>query len=280
MTVAHTHAGAHAGPWHDKPTLAELQRQDIWSLRRGFLARLWPDVAEWRVLEVGSGPAHDSLVFAEGGADVTALDSSAEGLQLAEQFYRDLRLPLRTVLGDARRLPFADGEFDLAFNGGVLEHFADEALQDVLDEMIRVVRPGGFVLAFCPNRHNVCYQAHLRRIDRHGYEFERAFTAGEMAGRFRARGLRGVHVSGVHVHPAPNYLLPAWLPKHHRIEPLCRRCFAWLERADRWHRLKAAIGQDFVVWAEVPAGLRRRPLGRLARGPAGGGIAASGFGGE
>ncbi len=255
--------------WARKPRLSELTRQDIWWLRRGFLERLWPDVRGMSVIEVGSGPAHDSLTFAERGARVTALDCSQTGLELAWRFYRGLGLPLQTMLGFADNIPFEDGRFDMAFNAGVLEHFTDEQLEVVIDEMIRVVHPGGYVLAFCPNRFNVFYQANLKRARQHAYDFERAFTAGEVRKRFEARGLLDVHVSGVHVHPAPNYFLPTWLPKYHRIEPFFRRMFAPLERLDGLHRLKSLIGQDFVVWGRVPKGARQQQaISHMRGGPA------------
>lgn len=248
-------------PWHRPMRLEDLTRQDIWSCRRQFLQRLWPSPAHLRVVEVGSGPAHDSLVFAEAGADVTAVDLSPEGLELGRKFYAELGLPLRTVQADIRRLPLGDASYDLAFNAGVLEHFEDDDLKTILDEMIRVVRPGGCVLVFCPNRYNIYYQTHLRRVrQQHDYEFERALTAGEMRAHFQERGLIDIRVNGVHVHPAPNYLLPAWLPKHHRIEPWSRRCFGWLERLHGGSRFKSIIGQDFVVWGAVPEnGPARRP---------------------
>jgi SAM-dependent methyltransferase len=240
-------------PWHRSLRLADLTGQDIWSCRRQFLRGLWPDARGLRVVEVGSGPAHDSLIFAEAGAEVTAVDCSAEGLALGQRFYQELGLPLRTVQADIRRLPLADGSFDLAFNAGVLEHFDDEGMQAVLAEMTRVVRPGGSVLAFCPNRYNIFYQAHLRRLRRHDYEFERALTADEVRERFGKAGLSAICVGGVHVHPAPNYLLPGWLPKHHRLEPWCRWCFGWLENMQGWRRFKSLIGQDFVVWGSRAA---------------------------
>jgi SAM-dependent methyltransferase len=251
---------AHHDPWQRPLVLSDLTGQDIWWLRRRMLKRLWPSPGGLHVIEVGSGPAHDSLVFAEGGADVTAVDCSADGLALGRRFYGELGLPLRTVQADIRRLPLEDGSFDVAFNAGVLEHFEDADLLAVLAEMVRVVRPGGRVLVFCPNRYNLFYQTHLRRIPRHDYEFERALTADEMRRHFQALGLVDIQVNGVHVHPAPNYLLPAWLPKHHRLEPWCRWCFAWLENRPGWGRFKSLIGQDFVVWAAVGAEATR--LGR------------------
>lgn len=259
----------HDDHWANRPTLDRLQQHDILHLRAAFMERLFPDVQGMKVLEVGSGPAHDSLVFACRGAEVTALDYSTIGVQLAREFYHQLRLPLETAVADARELPFEDHRFDLAFNAGVLEHFTDAELERVIDEMIRVVKPGGVVLAFCPNRYNVFYQHHLKKIRKHGYEFERAFTAAELKERFEARGLPQVHVSGVHVHPAPNYLLPTWLPKYHRIEPLCRQLFRPLERAAGLHGIKALIGQDFVAWAVAPQKLgTRRTIATLDGGPA------------
>jgi len=255
--------------WNRRPSLERLMKQDIWHLRAAFLNRLFPDVKGQQIIEVGSGPAHDSIPFARRGADITALDYSEAGLQLAEQIYADLDLPITTVQGNAMQLPFEDNQFDLAFNGGVLEHFTDAQLESVIDEMSRVVKPGGVVLAFCPNRHNVFYQTHLKRIAKHSYEFERAFTAAEMTARFEARGFQNVQRSGVHVHPAPNYLLPQSMPGIHRIEPLCRKLFAPLERFWGLHHLKSLIGQDFVVWATVPSQAgNRRTIATMTGGPA------------
>lgn len=255
--------------WQSKPTLEKLSSQDIFHLRAAFMLRLFPDPATLNVVEVGSGPAHDSLVLATRGAKVTGVDFSQAGLDIGREIYESQGLSLTTQLGDARQLPFEDDTFDLSFNGGVLEHFEDDELERVIDEMARVVRPGGTVLAFCPNRYNVFYQHHLRKINRHSYEFERAFTAAELRSRFEARGLMNVQVSGVHVHPAPNYFLPTWLPKYHKIEPFCRWLFGPLERTRRFDRIKSLIGQDFVVWATVPQEKGRvRSIATFGGGPA------------
>lgn len=255
--------------WQERPTLARLQSQDIYHLRAAFMHRLFPNASAMSAVEVGSGPAHDALVLAKQGAKITALDFSQAGLDIGKDIYESLGLPLTTQLGDARNMPFKDDSFDLSFNGGVLEHFVDDELENVIDEMARVVKPGGTVLAFCPNRFNVFYQHHLRKISKHSYDFERAFTAGEMRERFEARGLIDVRISGVHVHPAPNYFLPTWLPKYHKIEPLCRWLFGPLERTTMFDRFKSLIGQDFVVWATVPEELKPvRSIAKLGGAPA------------
>jgi len=48
------------------------------------------------------------------------------------------------------RLPFADDTFDFILSNEVIEHVENDALY--AREMVRVTRPGGRVLLFCPNR--------------------------------------------------------------------------------------------------------------------------------
>ena len=47
-------------------------------------------------------------------------------------------------------MPFGDNTFDLAFSNEVIEHVQDDAIYAA--EMVRVVKPGGKILLFCPNR--------------------------------------------------------------------------------------------------------------------------------
>ena len=47
-------------------------------------------------------------------------------------------------------LPYPDGAFDAVLSHEVIEHVADDRL--AAREMVRVLRPGGRVIVFCPNR--------------------------------------------------------------------------------------------------------------------------------
>jgi SAM-dependent methyltransferase len=101
-----------------------------------------------RVLEVGCGLGDDArrllqLVGEEGS--VVGLDSSAELLKEARANnpgvdWRD---------GDAHELSFPDQSFDAVRTERTLQHV--ETPERVLGEMVRVVRPGGVVLACEPD---------------------------------------------------------------------------------------------------------------------------------
>ena len=52
--------------------------------------------------------------------------------------------------GVGEHLPFADDQFDFVFSNEVIEHVRDDAAYAA--EMVRVVKPNGRLLIFCPNR--------------------------------------------------------------------------------------------------------------------------------
>lgn len=107
-----------------------------------FVAWLSPRKGE-RVLEVGSGLGLLAAEVAGAVGDsgrVVGLEYSEAQLAKAREAGRG-RGNLELVRGDAHRLPFEDGSFDLVYCRYLLEHVADPGR--VLIEMRRVLRPGG-----------------------------------------------------------------------------------------------------------------------------------------
>lgn len=93
------------------------------------------------VLDLGGGPGHFTAAFRECGARCVLVEPD-----LAELTGHGPPPP-GAVRGDGMRLPIADAAVDVSFSSNVLEHVRDPVL--MLDEMIRVTRPGGLVyLAF------------------------------------------------------------------------------------------------------------------------------------
>lgn len=103
------------------------------------------------VLEIGCGAGLTSVALAERGLSVTAIDTAHSMIELTEQLAHDHDLSDRicTQEADAHDLPFADGSYALVLGLGVLPwlHSPDRAME----EMARVVRPGGYVLVNVDN---------------------------------------------------------------------------------------------------------------------------------
>jgi len=111
-------------------------------------AGLLGDLGGLRVLEVGAGAAQCARWLAGRGVAVVATDVSGGMLAGGRRYDRAAagrRVPM--VQADARRLPFADGSFDVAFTAFGAIPFVPDA-DRVHAEVARVLRPGGrWVLA-------------------------------------------------------------------------------------------------------------------------------------
>ncbi len=105
-------------------------------------ARLLGEVAGRRVLEVGAGAAQCSRWLVGQGAHAVATDVSAGMLAAARGLDARTGVHVPLVQADARRLPFADGAFDIVFTSfGALPFVPDAGA--VHREVARVLRPGG-----------------------------------------------------------------------------------------------------------------------------------------
>ena len=139
----------------DQPMYQRMVNEARFGLSRVLpvLASLGRDHPE--VLEVGAGSCILSAYLASRNVRITAL----EPLGPEFDFFTDLQ---SRVLDFCRRkgIPFdvvrATGEqidilerFDLAFTINALEHMRDPLL--TLDNMLRSLKPGGALLAHCPN---------------------------------------------------------------------------------------------------------------------------------
>lgn len=96
-----------------------------------------------RCLEIGVGTGLVALPLAAAGVPLVGLDLSAPMLaKLVEK--AGGRVPFPLVVGDATRLPFGDDRFGAALVRHVFHLIP--AWERAVDELVRVVRPGGTVL--------------------------------------------------------------------------------------------------------------------------------------
>jgi ubiquinone/menaquinone biosynthesis C-methylase UbiE len=94
------------------------------------------------VLSVGCGPAIIETGLSEHGFNVTGLDISKEALDQAPD-------SIRTVVGSAENMNFADSSFDAAIYVASLQFI--EKYKEAIKQTARVLRPGGKLLAMLLN---------------------------------------------------------------------------------------------------------------------------------
>jgi 2-polyprenyl-6-hydroxyphenyl methylase/3-demethylubiquinone-9 3-methyltransferase len=105
-------------------------------------------VARCRILDVGCGAGLLANALAARGHAVCGLDSAAENLAIARS--RDVTRSVAYLVGDAYRLPYADGTFEVACALDLLEHVEDPAR--VVAEIARVLAPNGLFFFHTFNR--------------------------------------------------------------------------------------------------------------------------------
>lgn len=93
------------------------------------------------VLDLGCGSGRFGVWSLESGAHVIGIDTGTF-------FAAEARSGLDLVVGELRRLPFADGSITKAYTIDVLEHLSQEGLVTTLLEVSRVLAPGGSLFVY------------------------------------------------------------------------------------------------------------------------------------
>ena len=173
--------GTHAGEWdmvYRNPDVASTIYQE-----RATRCLRWVDELALpsgaRVLEVGCGAARTATALARRGFAVEAVDRSEEMLKVARRRRGGDEVAdrsLRYLCADARSLPFASGAYDLVIALGLIPWLS--AAQPALNELSRVLAPGGSIIVSADNRYR------LSNL------FDPRYTPALSAVRRRVRGVR------------------------------------------------------------------------------------------
>lgn len=109
-----------------------------------------PNLKSKDVLEVGCGIGLDALEYVKNGANVTAIDLSPVCVQLAKKYFADNNILGTVEIANAEELPYPDNQFDVAVARQILMFTPNT--ERAVDEIYRVLKPGGKILALLHNR--------------------------------------------------------------------------------------------------------------------------------
>jgi ubiquinone/menaquinone biosynthesis C-methylase UbiE len=98
------------------------------------------------VLEVAPGPGYLAIELAKRGYNVTGLDISESFVRIARERARQAGVAVDVRHGNAAQMPFDDATFDFIVCTAAFKNFSDPV--GALDEMHRVLRPGGAASVF------------------------------------------------------------------------------------------------------------------------------------
>lgn len=143
------------GAYHWDEYFGGLRRMNSYTRARYDIvcdcARAAGASAATRLLDFGCGDgALAGILHRRLGVQVTGVDTSAQGIELASRMFAERGMPgeFKLIGGYDTGLP--DGSFDIAVCSEVIEHVPDPSA--LLAELRRVVVPGGHVVISTPIR--------------------------------------------------------------------------------------------------------------------------------
>jgi 2-polyprenyl-3-methyl-5-hydroxy-6-metoxy-1,4-benzoquinol methylase len=133
------------------------------------------------VLDLGCGIGRHTLLLAETGFDVTALDSSTEALALLRKQCEEKGIIVNIIQGDYSQNHFSQESFDFILAYNVLYHGHREDFQNAIHLIHKWLRPQGWFFFTCPSR----------RDDKYGN--------GALVAPHTFRSLNSVHAGDIHL---------------------------------------------------------------------------------
>lgn len=159
----------------------------------------WPGRA---VLDLGCAGGFMAEALAGRGARVTGIDPAAEAIGAARAHAAAEGLDIAYDIGVGEALPYGDATYDAVVCVDVLEHVAD--LGRVLEEVTRVLRPGGLFLFDTINRNPISRLATvtlaedvLRLLPRGTHDPALFITPNELRAALAAAGLEAGRFTGL-----------------------------------------------------------------------------------
>lgn len=125
-------------------TIHQQLKSNEYGYFRDMLRRGAPQGEGLSCLDIGCGPGFFSILLAQDGHNVTAVDYSEGMLEKAAENFAEMGVNITTAQGDAQNLPFADGSFDYIVSRNLVWNL--EHPEDAYREWIRLLKPGGQLL--------------------------------------------------------------------------------------------------------------------------------------
>jgi SAM-dependent methyltransferase len=200
---------------------------------------LWDEARNTRIMQWAASQ----------GAEVFGIDISEPTLRQAHNGFAPGAL--KASLADVRRLPFADGSFDVIYSMGTIEHF-DES-EDALADMARILKPGGRLILGVPNRFDPFLRPALVWLlwvlGCYSYGFEKSYSRRALRRMIERSGLTVVDETGILF--IPGWLRMADLATHTRHSSLSPFVRAAVERFRSLDRRAAGLARHGYLLAAV-----------------------------
>ncbi|MBU2639868.1 MAG: methyltransferase domain-containing protein [Nanoarchaeota archaeon] len=122
-----------------------------------------------KILDVGCGVGTFAFHVAKRGAHAIGIDYSRESINIAKKIVAKYKLSGKAnyIVTNAIKMPFRRNSFNKIVCADFIEHIDIKETKKVVKEMVRVLKKGGLLVLYTPNRNpqllNVVYQK-IKRV--------------------------------------------------------------------------------------------------------------------
>ena len=125
-----------------------------------FILKRLGDVSDRYLLDLGCGAGENSVYFASRGARCVAADYSPGMVEVALKLAAANQVQVEGKVINAMDIDFPDNTFDIVYASNLLHHIPDPEL--TIQEMYRVLKPGGVACFWDPLKHNPVINVYRR----------------------------------------------------------------------------------------------------------------------
>jgi tellurite methyltransferase len=112
-------------------------------------------VVEWaetlppgaHILDVGCGVGRHAVYLGGCGFAMAGVDISPTGVLMTQEACAERQIPFEGKVSDMTTLPWPDATFDAALSTSTIQHHRRADIKRALDEVRRVLKPGGIFMA-------------------------------------------------------------------------------------------------------------------------------------
>ncbi len=133
----------------------------VYSQRVANVQRFMGEVDGLDVLDLGCGVGFFGGLARSRGGKVVGLDFSEAALKIAQQQQQGIPF----LRGDATCVPFPDASFDVVLLNDIIEHLAEAPGRTMIQEVFRILRPGGRLIVDTDNDAFLMQRKGLKRLN-------------------------------------------------------------------------------------------------------------------
>lgn len=196
--------GETVGRFWDEVGNVEAKKAQYFAKARGEAITIFVDhitkLDGAQALDYGCGPGHLVAHLLDRGAVVSGIDYAETSVKAANAAFSGRRNWMGAKVARGASLPWPSNTFDVICVVETIEHILDDDLPVVLDEIRRIVKPGGIVVFTTPNDEklenntDICPEC---GCEFHRWQHQRSWSGGTLSAALKAHGYQVKCCTGI-----------------------------------------------------------------------------------